>query len=747
MAGLKLTPIILKEVNKYLTTPKKVRKFGFDDTTVKTGEDIERPQRALDREMFKDAEERFNKADGGRIGFEDGTKLKDLTTKQRQSNINKFINKNSKKAYDNLSRTSKRRVQLGENVVIDRKTLYTDTPKGKLREYIKNLPSGSTVNRQELAKKFGIKKTSIGNLTKVFQEFPNKNFKFKFPTENMGGPRIKATESQKNLAKFLFGKDIDDLTNLERSNIFTGKVDKNTMTKYRTEKIYDPIALKNYGKKFRELTEVEKRRIKDGLPPVDPNRIPANKAVVQKELLELSKDPQIMNIFENPNRTKLQYTKDLKRIKKILGKNVNAVARLTQLAAAVSGDDPIPGISTKLKKGADFVYNNLPHTMAQRSLDELKIGKIFGEKSIKTIKSDIRKTPGYIVSGDYNIDEVAGATSSVRRGTTPYGIFGQIIQQDINKKDKMSFDGNKSKKEKILQDAIQNAKNKGVNIKTDKNVKLALNDFNKLVSDYEQKINKNVPKGDLKVRLFKASLDSPEITIKNFDNFSPNYKNVFLNNYKNKGYSFNVPKDIKTIPQIARDVQSPKVTQKIAERADAGSARLYANPFFSPGVLGEAFKTIPTPLGAAVLTAGLGVDPTSAIDRAGIAAEAAFAPALVKQAAKFGPVAQKIFNLGASPKTALRIASRLSPIGIASLGLEGLYQVGKLGLESQRRFDALTPEQQAAERARQEAFAFDVQGAREGGLIGKKSGPAPISGPTPHGDEGLPAAFKRVKKQ
>ena len=54
MAGLKLTPIILKEVNKYLTTPKKVRKFGFDDTTVKTGEDIERPQKALDREMFKD---------------------------------------------------------------------------------------------------------------------------------------------------------------------------------------------------------------------------------------------------------------------------------------------------------------------------------------------------------------------------------------------------------------------------------------------------------------------------------------------------------------------------------------------------------------------------------------------------------------------------------------------------------------------------------------------------------------------
>jgi len=41
---------------------------------------------------------------------------------------------------------------------------------------------------------------------------------------------------------------------------------------------------------------------------------------------------------------------------------------------------------------------------------------------------------------------------------------------------------------------------------------------------------------------------------------------------------------------------------------------------------------------------------------------------------------------------------------------------------------------------------IDAFQAAEGGLIGKKSGPPPISGPTPHGDEGLPAAFKRVKK-
>ena len=42
---------------------------------------------------------------------------------------------------------------------------------------------------------------------------------------------------------------------------------------------------------------------------------------------------------------------------------------------------------------------------------------------------------------------------------------------------------------------------------------------------------------------------------------------------------------------------------------------------------------------------------------------------------------------------------------------------------------------------------IDAFQAAEGGLIGKKSGPPPISGPTPHGDEGLPAAFKNVRKR
>ena len=185
---------------------------------------------------------------------------------------------------------------------------------------------------------------------------------------------------------------------------------------------------------------------------------------------------------------------------------------------------------------------------------------------------------------------------------------------------------------------------------------------------------------------------------------------------------------------------APELTKDVRR---AGGVQLGANPFFSPGVLKEAFKGLPTPLGVVGLTAGFGVDPTSAIDRASIAAEAAFAPQLVKQAAKLGP-AQRIFNLGLTPAMAARVARIASPLGIASLGAEGLYQAGKFTKKRMDELKAMSPEQRQQLRAEQSALAF--QGARDGGLIGKKSGPPPISGPTPHGDEGLPGIFKRAKK-
>ena len=131
----------------------------------------------------------------------------------------------------------------------------------------------------------------------------------------------------------------------------------------------------------------------------------------------------------------------------------------------------------------------------------------------------------------------------------------------------------------------------------------------------------------------------------------------------------------------------------MANPASKESFGLYANPMFSPGILKEAFKQLPTPAGAVALNLGLGVDPTSAIDRAGIAAEAAFAPALVKQAAKLGSVGQRIANLGLTPAMAARVARIASPLGIAALAAEGLYQGGKFTKKRMEELRSMTPEQ------------------------------------------------------
>jgi hypothetical protein len=138
--------------------------------------------------------------------------------------------------------------------------------------------------------------------------------------------------------------------------------------------------------------------------------------------------------------------------------------------------------------------------------------------------------------------------------------------------------------------------------------------------------------------------------------FVPNDFKVILSDPKNRktllDYAKKNAPDI--LPQFKKVLDNPTSKQSVA---------LFANPMFSPGILKEAFKQLPTPAGAVLLNAGLGVDPRSSIDRASIAAEAAFAPALVQQAAKLGSVGQRIANLGLTPAMAARAARIASPLG------------------------------------------------------------------------------------
>ena len=461
---------------------------------------------------------------------------------------------------------------------------------------------------------------------------------------------------------------------------------------------------------------------------------------VNEQLLKLSKNKNINNIFKT-GKTSI---KDINKVKKVIGNVSNSVAadRLLQLASiyAETGAEDNRGlnIKSKYKTNASKILNSSPYTGYIRNMYEALIGKSVKEPSIKGTKSKIVQDPNYIKTGigqAYDIDEPLGVASSVNRASTPYGIYGQIIDKSKNKM-KVGWDARKSQLELELQKAIQS--------KDKKLIDNAVKKFNKEAKAAEKSFNKNIKKGQKKIIIPEVSLDKPSKTIANYKNLSNDYKKAFDAVHSNQGYSFKIPADLKPIPQIRKDLKDPKILSKVKESADLGAGRIYANPFFNPGVLGEAFKTIPTPLGAVGLTAGFGVDPTSAIDRASVAAEAAFAPALVKQSAKMG-AAQRLFNLGLPAKTAMRLARIASPIGIASLGAEGLYQAGKFTKKRMGELKAMSPEQRQELRSRGARQAFDPFMAAGGGIAkeaGDSSGPPPEKGPM---SQGLPGLLKRVR--
>ena len=748
--------------------------------------------------------------------------------------------------------------------LVDEPGSYGGEDAADYRKYLDKLKPGSIINRQDILEKFDISPSTVTKI--VEDEYANKKFSFE---ELKRTSKIKFTEAQQNLSQFLFGKPAEELSPRQSNKLRFGKYNKKTITNYRTKQInaekYDKFALDNYDSTYDELDRVEQKRVRNKLPPADETLGPrlkqerANKRMIDfqnkflkdngrlpseteyrrggfeyqtikrglkekiikalsteearflgatkklnEELLNLSKNKSVQNIFKKGNPTKT----DLNVMKRVLKTKDDAFAerRIYQLAAAYSNEDPVPGIRPKYIKNALNIMDQSPYRTILRAIAEKTIGESVGEPSLGAMKQKIRKNPQYIFSGDYNIDEPAGLRSSVRRGSTPYGIFGQVIRADINKGAKKVFDSQKSVKERLLQEAIAS--------KEPEKIDRALTKFNNLVSDYEKKLNADVAPGEPKVRLFRATLDSPNVSIKNFNNLNPEYQKAFTENFKSQGYSFEVPKDINTLPEIVEKTKNPNTIKRMQSLAKKFAPRLLQVPLIGGGAyvaatrgpelarnlglvdrdfeqtaaVGDAPVTEkPVSLGEKAIYGGAAMLPfkksrdfllrrilpgafgptgligmglesgaydlTNPMGRVTAGAEAAFAPSLVKgtvsatqgiknKAAR--RLAQQALNFGLPAKLALRAARVLNPIGIAALGGEALYNYGKFVKSELDDIKAMTPEKREQYNvAEQEQMGIAAAG---GGLLkqaGDRSGKPPEAGPTP---QGLAFLKNNVKK-
>jgi len=134
-------------------------------------------------------------------------------------------------------------------------------------------------------------------------------------------------------------------------------------------------------------------------------------------------------------------------------------------------------------------------------------------------------------------------------------------------------------------------------------------------------------------------------------------------------------------------------------------------------ILGNLLNAAGLPLSLGI-NAAIGIDPKSSVDRTILGTELALAPGMIKAATSTtdkikNPLLKKAtqFATTINPKYAMKAARIANPVGIATLAGEAIYNVGKLGYDDQKRFNALSPEEQMFERAQQKQFANSIKGS------------------------------------
>jgi len=234
------------------------------------------------------------------------------------------------------------------------------------------------------------------------------------------------------------------------------------------------------------------------------------------------------------------------------------------LAKTLSGERPIRlfNAPTKYKNIAKkYVTENAGDlfkrsTQKERIYYERGLTKLLNlPKNISQIRRGIVDKLKTIVPAMKNlsVDEIAGITSSMRTGSGPYAIFGQVLDKDFNTIKGSFIDAQKGTLESKLTNL---AKDDPERLRLKKN-------YNEKVKQFELAANKNNP--IKKVKALKVSFDPPSKTVKNKKIYNQ-YKDLFDAHYKKYGYSFEVPANRDSIVDISNKLDDKGFQNTIKNR-------------------------------------------------------------------------------------------------------------------------------------------------------------------------------------
>ena len=461
------------------------------------------------------------------------------------------------------------------------------------------------------------------------------------------------------------------------------------------------------------------------------------------------------------------------------------------LAKTLSGEKQIRlfNAPTKYKKIAEkYVAENRGNIFSpekrptkERGYYERGLTKLLNlPKNIALIRQDIVDKLKTIIPEMKNlsVDEIGSITTSMRSGSGPYAIFGQVIDKDFNTIKGSTIDASKGRLEKKL---INLSKNDPERLRLKTN-------YNKKVKQFEFDANKNNP--IKKVKGLKLSFKPPSETVKNKKVYNQ-YKDLFDAHYDKYGYSFEVPADRDSIVDISKKLDNKAFQSTVKNRfktllgkggkfgALIGAGTLVGTGFAfadQPGaqeatsvlptavgagtgvaavgtktgrdILGKAFRTLGTPLAGAGFAgtnvyskmkegqslADAVVDPITGL-------ELSFPGLFKENISKItkSPTLQKILGLGRFGRALTPVGLGLATLGQAQEFYNQYQDLQRMKEQNPRAYSEFmesrqTPALSAAEQTAVEDMGRS--GAAGGGIMkmaGKPSGPPPESGPIPQG--------------
>ncbi len=329
-------------------------------------------------------------------------------------------------------------------------------------------------------------------------------------------------------------------------------------TKNEIRKHFQATTGKDVQKVLKYLTEEKELKLPSGLGMASLN-------VVDDDIKKLLSNKRILNALD-----KNQFPTD-EVIESVLGVDRTiAETRSVDLANFLKGTRKIRAYEApkKYKKlainflnqqqdsGSSFVNTK---TKRSRAYYEKEFSEMMNlPKNLDKIREDILKKITNIIpetKGLLAVDEIAGITSSMRRGSGPYAIFGQVLGGDFNTETKgLGIDKAKGMLEKKLTTSLLKGNPERV---------VEQKKYNKKIKNFEVDANKNNPAK--KVKGLKLSFEPPSKTIKNKKIYNQ-YKDLFDAHYEKHGYSFEVPADRDSIVDISNKLDTKSFQNTVKNR-------------------------------------------------------------------------------------------------------------------------------------------------------------------------------------